>query len=78
MGYIKDIEDMPNQYDYSLEFYKRYYRPEYTTIVLVGDLQRNQALPLVQKYFGNWQHGNYAPKIPVEPAQTEARTAKID
>ena len=36
MGYLKDIEDMPNQYDYSLEFYKRFYRPEYTTIVLVG------------------------------------------
>jgi len=78
MGYIKDIEDMPNQYDYSLEFYKRYYRPEYVTIVLVGDLQRNQALPLVQKYFGDWQRGNYAPKIPAEPAQDAPRTAKID
>lgn len=78
MGYIKDIEDMPNQYDYSLEFYKRYYRPEYVTIVLVGDVQRNQALPLVQKYFGDWQRGNYAPKIPAEPAQDAPRTAKID
>src|ERR687890_378757 len=40
MGYLKDIEDMPNQYDYSQEFFKRFYRPEYTTVVLVGDITR--------------------------------------
>ncbi len=78
MGYIKDIEDMKNQYDYSLEFYKRYYRPEYVTIVLVGDLTRAQTLPLVQKYFGDWKRGNYAPQIPKEPAQDAPRTANID
>ncbi|MFN2455549.1 MAG: M16 family metallopeptidase [Pyrinomonadaceae bacterium] len=78
MGYIKDIEDMPNQYDYSLEFYKRYYRPEYTTIVLVGDVTRERALSLVQKNFSDWKRGNYAPQIPLEPAQTEPRTAHID
>jgi zinc protease len=55
MGFIKDIEDMPNQYDYSWEFYKRYYRPEYTTIVLVGDVTRERALDLVKKNFGEWQ-----------------------
>src|ERR1035437_9740564 len=26
---LKDIQDMPNQYDYSLKFFDRYYRPEY-------------------------------------------------
>jgi len=78
MGYIKDIEDMKNQYDYSLEFYKRYYRPEYVTIVLVGDLTREQTLPLVQKYFGDWKRGNYAPQIPKEPAQDAPRTAAIN
>ena len=29
MGVLKDVQDMPNQYAYSLEFYKRFYRPEY-------------------------------------------------
>ncbi|HYJ45950.1 MAG TPA: pitrilysin family protein, partial [Pyrinomonadaceae bacterium] len=38
MGFIKDIEDMPNQYDYSLQFYNRYYRPENATIIVVGDV----------------------------------------
>jgi zinc protease len=26
MGFLKDIQDMPNQYAYSLEFYRRFYR----------------------------------------------------
>ncbi|HEX8652488.1 MAG TPA: pitrilysin family protein [Pyrinomonadaceae bacterium] len=78
MGFIQDIEDFPNQYDYSLEFYQRYYRPEYTTIVLVGDITRENALLLTKKYFGDWKRGNYVPKIPAEPEQTEARTAHID
>src|SRR5204863_7679439 len=41
MGFLKDIQDMPNQYGYSLEFYNRFYRPEYTTIILVGDLRHD-------------------------------------
>lgn len=78
MGFIKDIEDMPNQYQYSLEFYKRYYRPEYTTIVIVGDVTHEQALELTKKNFGNWQRGNYVPQIPKEPDQTAPRTAHVD
>jgi zinc protease len=77
MGFIEDIEDMPNQYDYSWEFYKRYYRPEYTTVVLVGDVTREHALSLVQKYFGDWKRGNYMPQIPKESEQTEPRTAHV-
>jgi zinc protease len=78
MGYIKDIEDMPNQYDYSWQFYNRYYRPEYTTIVVVGDVQREQVLSMVKKYFGDWKRGNYVPQIPSEPVQDAPREAHVD
>ncbi|HVF28786.1 MAG TPA: pitrilysin family protein [Pyrinomonadaceae bacterium] len=78
MGYLKDIEDMPNQYDYSLEFYKRFYRPEYTTIVLVGDVTRERALALTKQYWGDWKRGDYSSEISAEPQQTEPRTAHID
>jgi zinc protease len=77
MGFIEDIEDMPNQYDYSWEFYKRYYRPEYTTITLVGDVSRDNALALVKKYFGAWQRGSYVPEIPSEPDQKEPLSAHV-
>jgi zinc protease len=78
MGYLKDIQDMPNQYAYSLEFYNRFYRPEYTTVLLVGDVTRDRALELTRKYFGAWAHGSYEPKIPAEPPQNESRTAQVD
>jgi zinc protease len=69
MGFIQDIEDMPNQYDYSRQFYDRYYRPEYTTIVIVGDVNEKNALDMVKKYFGEWKHGTYVPEIPAEAVQ---------
>jgi zinc protease len=78
MGYIKDVEDMPNQFQYSLDFYKRYYRPEYTTITIVGDVTRQQALSMVKQYFGNWERGTYVPDIPAEPAQDAPREAHVD
>ena len=78
MGYLKDVQDMPNQYGYSLEFYKRFYRPEYTTVLVVGDVTRDRALELTKKYFGAWAHGGYEPTIPAEPPQTGSRTAHVD
>ena len=76
MGYIKDIEDMPNQYDYSWQFFNRYYRPEYTTIVLVGDVTaRATRWRWSKKYFGDWKRGDYVPQIPLEPEQKEPRTS---
>jgi zinc protease len=78
MGFLKDIEDMPNQFDYSLEFYRRYYRPEYTTVLLVGDVERERAFSLTQRFFSEWTRGQHKAEIPAEPAQTEPRTAQVD
>ncbi len=78
MGFLKDIQDMPNQYDYSLKFFDRYYRPEYTTIVIVGDVKPKDVRDLVTKYWGDWKKGSYHADIPKEPEQKEARTAHID
>jgi zinc protease len=78
MGYIQDIQDFPNQYEYSRQFFDRYYRPEYTTILLVGDVTRERALALTKKNFGNWQRGSYKPDIPREPEQDAPREAHID
>jgi zinc protease len=78
MGFLKDIENMPNEYAYSLEFYRRFYRPEYVTILLVGDLSPDAALELTKKYFGEWKRGIYRPEIPAEPVQTAPRSVRVD
>jgi zinc protease len=77
MGFFKDVVDMPNQFDYSKVFFNRFYRPEYTTIVVVGDVKQEEVNRLAQKYFGNWKRGNYQPKIETEPAQKETRYAHV-
>ena len=67
MGFIEDIEAMPDQLEYSKVFFDRWYRPEKTTVILVGDLNAEATFELVKKYWGNWERGDYAIDIPVEP-----------
>jgi len=78
MGFLKDIQDMPNQYEYSLKFFDRYYRPEYTTIIVVGDVKPKAVRAMVDKYWGEWKRGSYKPDIPAEPEQNGPRTAHVD
>jgi zinc protease len=78
MGFLGDIQDMPNQFDYSLKFFDRYYRPEYATIVVTGDVDPKQVRPLVDNYWGNWKPGNYHPDVPTEPKQEGPREAHVD
>jgi zinc protease len=78
MGFLKDIQNMPNQYEYSLQFFDRYYRPEYTTILLVGDVEPKSARALVEKYWGGWKRGSFKVEIPPEPPQESPRKNHID
>ena len=77
MGFLRDVENMPNMYDYSLEFFKRYYRPEYVTIIVVGDVKHDAVLQMVNKYWGGWKRGNYTPEIPNEPEQTAPLSTEV-
>jgi zinc protease len=78
MGFLRDVENMPNMYDYSLEFFKRYYRPEYVTIIVAGDVKHEGVLQLVNKYWAGWKRGSYVPEIPNEPEQTKALSSQVD
>jgi len=68
MGFIKDIEDMPNQMEYAHKFFDRWYRPEKTSVIVVGDVDAEATFELVKQYWGSWKKGNYKADIPVEPA----------
>jgi zinc protease len=78
MGWLADIQSMPGQYDYSLQFFDRYYRPEYTTLVLAGDIDAKAVRKLVERYWGAWPRGHYQPKIPAEPSQIASRTQHVE
>ncbi len=77
MGFFDDIVDMPNQYDYSIEFFNRYYRPEYCTVIVVGDVTAEKVNSLAKKYFGEWKHGTYVSTVPPEPAQKETKYTNL-
>ncbi len=77
MGFLDDIVDMPNQYEYSREFFSRYYRPEFCTIIVVGDATPEKVNSLALKYFGDWKRGSYQSVVPPEPPQKETRTINL-
>ncbi len=77
MGFVEDIKDMPNQYEYSLKFFDRFYRPEYCTVMVVGDTTHEQVMSLSTKYFGDWERGKYVADIPAEPEQTAERSCHV-
>lgn len=73
MGFLKDIEDMPNQYEYSKVFFDRWYRPERTTVIIAGDVEPAKAVAMVEKYWGGWKRGSFKSNVPVEPAPQGAQ-----
>jgi len=67
MGFIEDIEAMPDQIEYADTFFDRWYRPEKTTVMLIGDVDADATFELVEKYWGEWERGDYNIDVPVEP-----------
>jgi zinc protease len=78
IGWLEDIDKMPEYYDFSVQFLQRFYTPDNTFIVLAGDVDHDAALALVTEEFGPWSRRLDAPEVPVEPEQTEARATHID
>ncbi|HKV09999.1 MAG TPA: pitrilysin family protein [Thermoanaerobaculia bacterium] len=78
IGFLDDIKAMPSYYEYSLGFFNRFYRPENTTLLVVGDVKPDNVVALAKKYYGSWKKGYQTPKVEPEPPQTEAKTAHLD
>src|SRR3954447_16625561 len=78
MGFIKDIEDMPNQYEYSKTFFSRWYRPEKATVIVAGDVNPDEVFKLVEKYWSPWKRGDFKADIPAEPAPQKPVYAHVE
>lgn len=78
MGFIADIEDMPNQFEYSKTFFERWYRPQHTTVILAGDVDPEATIKLVETYWGAWEPGSALETvIPQEPAHASPVVAHV-
>jgi zinc protease len=79
MGFIRDIEAMPEQFDYSRTFFERWYRPAYATVIVAGDVEPEPALRLVERCFGPWRGGDGVPvAIPAEPEPESTTLAHVE
>jgi len=77
IGFLADIKDMPNQYAYSKTFFDRWYRPENCTIVAAGDVKHEALVSLCREHYGGWKRGSSRIEIPVEPVQSEPKSAHV-
>jgi len=75
LGFLKDIQDMPNQYEYSQLYKKRFYAPDNTILLVCGDFDYAQLVSLVKKYYSGWEKSNYELQTPVEPPQAQPKRA---
>lgn len=77
MGFLRDIQDMPNQYQYSLTFFDRWYRPEHCALVVVGDVKHDGLVSLAKKYYGSWKRGSFALDVPLDAPQTKENFVEL-
>ncbi|HYC60433.1 MAG TPA: pitrilysin family protein [Thermoanaerobaculia bacterium] len=63
IGYLDDVQDMPNAYKSAVAFYDTYYRPNNAIVVVAGDVKADEVFSVVEKHFGAWK----AKKTPEQP-----------
>jgi len=73
MGFFEDVEAMPEQMAYGEKFFQQFYKPEYVSLVIVGDVEPAATLAMVEKHWGEWQKGDFVNDITPEPKQQAAK-----
>jgi zinc protease len=71
IGYLRDIELMPTRFEYARAFFRRYYTPDNTFLIVVGDFDRDALLAGVRERYGSWRGRRDRPRVPVEPEPTQ-------
>jgi predicted Zn-dependent peptidase len=55
-----------------INFHRRFFHPNNIMFSITGDITRQQAVEILTKYFGNWQKGPAAKKIPAPSANPKS------
>lgn len=74
---LKHIEDA--KMDDVKAFFNKFYTPQNAIMVIAGHVDAEEVRLLAEKWFGNIPAGQpYAPQLPIEPEQTEARREEVE
>jgi zinc protease len=63
IGFLEDVEDMPNEYEAAIDFYDTYYRPNNCVLIVTGDVDPNEIYGLAERMYGDWKPKK-VPEIP--------------
>jgi zinc protease len=77
IGFLADVKNMPNQYQYSRQFFDRFYRPENCILMVVGDVDPDTLFDLAGQHYGEWERGAYRFEVPSEPPQREEKRVQV-
>jgi predicted Zn-dependent peptidase len=76
IGWDSDIDNL--SLDEARDFFKAYYRPVNMILTLVGDFDSQEALRMIDQYFGAIPPGQEVPRVlAVEPQQRAEKRVKI-
>ncbi len=71
LGYYADIQKMPEYYEYSKQFFERWYTPDNVMLFVVGDFDDAKLMSWVKASYGDWKGKSAVVQIPVEPKQNQ-------
>src|SRR5438874_5946854 len=72
IGFLDDIKAMPSGFEYSREFFRRYYTPDNATVVVAGDFDKADTLARLKSAYSGWKGKVDAAPIPREPRQNSS------
>ncbi len=67
LGYLRDITRMPEEVDYSRQFFTRFYTPDNCTVIVAGDVDHAAVMAAVRQRYGAWRGRRHRSAIPTEP-----------
>lgn len=77
MGFLADIQRMPQEFSYARQFFKRFYTPDNVLLFVVGDVKAPEVEALVKQHFGGWAGKRVATRVTDEPPLTKERTKTV-
>lgn len=76
IGWMSDIQSLTIRR--VSDFYRRWYVPGNMVVLLVGDVDRDRALPVLEKYFGTIEPRPAPPRVnTVEPPQSGEKRVRV-
>jgi zinc protease len=77
MGFLADIQKMPNEIKYAKQFFKRFYTPDNVLMIIAGDVDPAEAQALAKQHFGSWKGKRAKVDLKDEPPLTKERRKSV-